>query len=348
VNAHRRLISVVLPAFNEAEGIRRAVTTIAAILQLPGYDCEFVVVDDGSRDDTFDRAAELTDKGLPVRAIRLSRNFGKEAAILAGLLNATGDAVITIDADLQHPPELIPAMIKAWEGGAQIVHGVKRDRGKEGWVSTLRAKVINLLLTRLGGVDVRSSSDFKLLDRIAVNALKCLPERKRFYRGLAGWIGFRQVTLLFDVADRQHGQSGWSLRSLLGLALTATVSFTSLPLRIVSVLGFLTFLLALGVGSDALRSWIRGEAVSGFVTIIITLLLIGSFIMISLGIIGEYIAKIYDEIKQRPVFIIDCVHDYGSRPQSLPDGREIDTAPVISAVSHLHGSPRTGAGSSEP
>ncbi len=333
MNPHRRLISVVLPSFNEAQGIQRAVTTIAAILQLPGYDCEFVVVDDGSRDDTFGRAVELTDKGLPVRAVRLSRNFGKEAAILAGLLNATGDAVVTIDADLQHPPQLIPAMINAWEGGAQIVHGVKRDRGNESWMATLRARVINTLLTKLGGVDVRSSSDFKLLDRIAVNAIKELPERKRFYRGLAGWIGFRQVTLLFDVADRQHGHSGWSVRSLLGLALTATVSFTSLPLRIVSVLGIFTFLFGLGVGSDALHSWIRGEAISGFVTIIITLLLIGSFIMISLGIIGEYIAKIYDEIKQRPVFIIDSVHEYQTRPLASLAGSVVDIAPVITAVS---------------
>jgi len=304
------LISVVLPAFNEAQGIKRAVTTISAILDSSGYNFEFVVVDDGSRDDTFGRAAQLSMQGLPVRAIRLSRNFGKEAAILAGLMNAAGDAVITIDADLQHPPDLLPAMIKEWEGGAQIVHGVKRDRGRESWFATMRAGVVNSLLTKLGGVDVRSSSDFKLLDRIAVDSLKNLPERKRFYRGLAGWIGFRQVTLLFDVADRQYGQSGWSLRSLLGLALTATVSFTSLPLRIVSVLGTITFLFGLAVGTDALRSWMQGEAVSGFVTIIITLLIIGSFIMISLGIIGEYIAKIYDEIKQRPVYIVDCIQDY--------------------------------------
>ncbi len=303
-------ISVVVPAFNEGVGIQQAIRTLCETCQALGRNYEIVVVDDGSRDDTFARTAEMVDAGMPVRAIKLSRNFGKEAALLAGLQNARGDAVITIDADLQHPPALIPDMVAAWEAGARIVHGVKRSRGDEPWLATVRAKIINALLTRLGGVDVENSSDFKLLDRAAVDVLvQQLPERKRFYRGLAGWIGFRQETLWFDVAPREHGESGWSLHSLLSLAITAMVSFSSLPLRIVGGLGLVTFVLALVVGADAVWSWTRGDAVSGFTTIIITLLLIGSFVMFSLGVIGEYIAKIYEEIKRRPSYIIDAVYE---------------------------------------
>ena len=310
----RPMISIVVPAFNEAAGIQSAIRTLLATLESTGCDAEIVVVDDGSRDATFDRAAEMSDAGLPVSVLRLSRNFGKEGALLAGLQHARGDAVITIDADLQHPPSLIPAMIEAWRKGARIVHGVKRDRGDEPWLTTLRAKVVNALVTRLGGIDIRNSSDFKLLDRTAVEVLsRGLPEHRRFYRGLADWIGFPQVTLEFDVAPRMSGASGWRLRSLIALTLTALVSFTSAPLRLVSLLGLLTLLLGLYVGADAFWSWLHGNAVSGFATMIITLLLIGSFIMISLGVIGEYIAKIYDEIKARPAFILERVHDARTR-----------------------------------
>lgn len=312
---NNKLLSVVVPACNESAGIQIAIRTLAGVLDNLPYAHEIIVVDDGSRDDTFARAAAMADAGFAVRAFRLSRNFGKEAALLAGLQRARGGAVITIDADLQHPPSLIPDMVAAWERGAKVVHGVKRSRGDEHWWETARAKLVNAMLERLGGIDVQSSSDFKLLDRVAVNVLtQHLPERKRFYRGLADWIGFEQVTLKFDVAPRQQGKSAWSLRSLIALALTATISFTSAPLRIVSILGLLTFLLGAGVGTEALWSWFHHVAVSGFMTLIATLLLLGSFIMISLGVIGEYIAKIYDEIKQRPAFIIDGSHEFGSLP----------------------------------
>jgi glycosyltransferase involved in cell wall biosynthesis len=327
--AGRRLISVVVPAFNEAQGIQGAIRKMRETLDLVPHDHEFVIIDDGSRDNTYQRAAALVDEGLPVRAIRLSRNFGKEGALLAGLQNARGDAVITIDADLQHPPSLIPRMVVAWEQGAKVVHGVKRDRGQESWFATARAGIVNAILTKMGGVDVRSSSDFKLLDRVVVDVLTTrLPERQRFYRGLAHWLGYAQVTLEFDVAAREQGNSGWSLRSLFGLALTALVSFTSLPLRIVSVLGLMTFVLGIGVGSDALWSWIKGEAVSGFVTMIITLLLIGSAIMISLGVIGEYIAKIYDEIKQRPVYLVAQRQDYDQDRPRVAEPAVRDVRPV--------------------
>jgi glycosyltransferase involved in cell wall biosynthesis len=320
--------SIVMPAYNEGLGIQKSIRTLAEIFDGLRLDYEIIVVDDGSRDRTFDQAAAMADAGFKVRAIRLSRNFGKEAALLAGLQNCSGDAVITIDADLQHPPALIPSMIEAWRRGAKVVHAVKRDRGDESFLATWRASIVNALLTTMGGIDVRNSSDFKLLDRAAVDVLaKRLPENRRFYRGLADWIGFSQVTLEFDVAARETGQSGFSLNSLISLALTAIVSFTSVPLRIVSVMGILTFLLGLGVGVEALISWARGVAVSGFLTTIMTLLLIGSFIMISLGVIGEYIAKIYDEIKQRPTYIVDRMHECAALSSSTPSLVPVHLAP---------------------
>lgn len=308
----RKLLSIVVPALNEASGIQKALRTIASVLEKLNYAYEIIVIDDGSRDHTFDRAASLADAGLPIRTFGFSRNFGKEAAILAGLRVARGDGVITIDADLQHPPSLIPAMVSAWEGGAKIVNGVKRDRRDRHWWITLRANLINSLLKRIGGIDVRNASDFKLLDRAVVEVMaRELPERRRFYRGLTYWLGFPQVLLEFDVAPRDTGRSTWSLHALISLAWTAMVSFTAAPLQIVSVLGLFTLLLGLFIGTDTLWSWLHGRAVSGFATTIIVLLLIGSSIMISLGIIGEYIAKIYEEIKRRPAYIISRSYEKG-------------------------------------
>lgn len=341
-----KLLSIVVPAFNEASGIQAAIRTLSRVCESLPYAYEIVVVDDGSCDNTFDRAVAMGETDFPVRALRLSRNFGKEAALLAGLKNARGAAVITIDADLQHPPALIPNMVSAWERGAKVVHGVKRDRGEEHWWVTLRASIVNRLLTMLGGIDVRNSSDFKLLDRAVVEVLtQLLPERNRFYRGLSDWVGFSQVELEFDVAPRLQGESGWSWRSLMGLAWTATISFTSAPLRMVSVLGILTLLLGIGVGLEALISWMRDLAISGFVTEIVTMLLLGSFIMISLGVIGEYIAKIYDELKHRPTFIIDGVYNrrvasLPSEPDSLQTLKDNLAVPIAASdSSHVHGRP---------
>lgn len=295
-----------MPAHNEAQGIAQATQVIGGVLDGCGVRWEIVVVDDGSRDGTFDRVGELARRDPRIKGLRFSRNFGKESALLAGLAHATGDAVITIDADLQHPPGLIPQMIEHWRGGAKVVDAVKRSRDTDGWLTRLRARVFNALLTRLGGIRVENSSDFKLLDRVVVDTVvRLMPERLRFYRGLTEWVGYPRVSLPFDVAERHAGEGKWTLWKLIELALTATISFTSAPLRIVTVLGFLTLAFGFVVGAEALIGWARGFAVSGFTTTIATLLIIGSAIMISLGIIGEYIAKIYDEIKARPAYLVD-------------------------------------------
>ena len=301
-----KLLSVVVPAHNEAAGIAHATSVILNALASCGMKLELIVVDDGSRDDTFERVRELSRKDPRIKGLRFSRNFGKEGALLAGLKSASGDAVVTIDSDLQHPPALIPRMIEEWRNGAAVVDAVKRSRENDGLLTRMRAGLFNALLSRLGGINLENASDFKLLDRVVVDAItRELPERQRFYRGLADWVGYRHASVPFDVGTRAEGQGKWSLWRLVGLATTAIVSFTSAPLQIVTVLGVLTLGLGFVVGADAMIAWFQGRAVSGFATTIITLLVVGSFIMISLGIIGEYLAKIYDEIKARPSYLVE-------------------------------------------
>ncbi len=302
--------SVVIPARNEARGIERAIARIRATLDHCAAEWEIVVIDDGSEDETFQILEELSQRDRRVRGVRLSRNFGKEAALLAGLRHARGRRVITMDADLQHPPELIPDMIRLWRDGAMVVNCVKRSRRSDAWVTRLRASVFNAVMSKLGGIDLHNASDFKLLDRQVVDHLASgLPERERLYRGLTEWVGFRSEDLPFDVETRMDGQGQWSLLRLMELALTALVSFTSAPLRIVTLMGMLTLILGAVIGVDALISWILGNSVSGFATLIITLLMIGSFVMISLGVMGEYIARIYEEVKRRPPYLVAVTTD---------------------------------------
>lgn len=298
------MLSVVIPAYNEGSGIENTVNQIVEILTAANTSWEIIIVDDGSKDQTYQIICQLAQGDTRIKGIALSRNFGKEAALFAGLEHAIGDAIITIDADLQHPPRLIPEMVEKWRSGAQIVHAVKRNRNKESVGKTTGAYLINQMISVLGGININNSSDYKLLDREIVEIIIYkLPERERFFRGLTSWIGFEEEYIYFDVENRQGDKSKWSFWSLLELSITALTSFTSLPLRIVTLLGIVTLILGFFIASEAIWSLIQGKAVSGFATIIITLLIIGSFIMISLGIIGEYIAKIYEEVKARPMYL---------------------------------------------
>lgn len=299
-------ISVVTPAHNEAQGLQHSISVISTVLEACARKWEIVIVDDGSTDQTFDVIRTLSEADNRVKGVRLSRNFGKEAALLCGLKAVRGDAVITIDSDLQHPPSMIPEMIQAWRNGARVVHATKRSRDYDNFLTLIRAQVFNRTLSRLAKIDLNRSSDFKLLDRLIVdNLVNALPERQRFYRGLAGWVGFPSATIEFDVDPRSDGKGKWSFFRLVDLAVTAVVSFTSAPLRVVTILGVLTLILGLVVGTDAIWSWFHGKSLSGFATIVITLLIVGSSIMISLGVLGEYVAKIYDEVKRRPAYFVE-------------------------------------------
>lgn len=300
------VVSVVMPAHEEAAVIERAIREVGQSLGETRLGWEIIVVDDGSRDETFERLRSLAQHDSRVKALRLSRNFGKEAAILAGLRAASGRAVITIDADLQHPPGVIPEMVRRWQEGAKVVNGVKRNQYRPSSLSRAGVGLFNTALSLFAGLQLKNASDFKLLDRIAVDVIVSdFPERARFYRGLADWVGYTQVNIPFEVEERAGGITKWSLWGLFKLAVSAIISFTAMPLRVVTLFGVLTFGLGLVVGTEALISWTRGEAVSGFATIIITLCIIGSFIMISLGIMGEYISRIFEETKRRPAYLIE-------------------------------------------
>ena len=298
-------LSIVIPAFSEREVLPRALDTIKAIAEAEHVSYEIIVVDDGSTDETADLIDAAHAATPDIKGIVLSRQFGKEAALFAGLKHATGKAVITLDADLQHPPSLIPEMLEHWRKGAEIVHGVKQDRGVDTLLQRFTAAVFSAVFSRLSGFDLRGSSDFKLLDRRVVDVLtNSLPEYGRFYRGLSAWVGYRQVSIAFDVAPRKSGDSHWGGLSLLRYAIHTMTAFSSLPLMIVPALGLVMLIIAVILGIEAIFSRLAGDAISGFATLEITLLFSGSLIMIGLGVIGQYMARIFDEIKGRPVCLI--------------------------------------------
>ena len=301
-------LSVVLPAYNEEESVPLAADVIGDLLTQAGIDHELIFVNDGSRDHTWRAIQEAAARRPQVRGIRFSRNFGKEAAIFAGLAQAKGDCCVVLDCDLQHPPEKILEMYRLWQQGWQVVEGVKISRGKENPLHTLAAKTFYRFLSGATRIDMSHASDFKLLDRRAVDVLVAMREKNAFFRALSSWIGFDTAQVEFEVQPRAAGESKWSLRSLTRYAVTNLASFSTAPLQIVTILGVLVFLCSLVLGCWSLWQKINGQALEGFTTVILLLLLIGSALMVCLGILGYYIAKIYEEIKDRPRYIVsdDC------------------------------------------
>lgn len=302
------LLSVVLPAYNEEESVPLAAEVIGDLLTGAGIRHELIFVNDGSRDHTWRAIQEAAARRPQVRGIRFSRNFGKEAAIFAGLAQARGDCCVVLDCDLQHPPEKILEMYRLWQQGWQVVEGVKVSRGKESFFHTLAAKTFYRFLSGATRIDMSHASDFKLLDRRAVDVLVAMREKNAFFRALSSWIGFDTAQVEFEVQPRAAGESKWSLRSLTRYAVTNLAAFSTAPLQIVTILGVLVFLCSLVLGCWSLWQKINGQALEGFTTVILLLLLIGSALMVCLGILGYYIAKIYEEIKDRPRYIVadDC------------------------------------------
>ncbi|MDB4476262.1 glycosyltransferase family 2 protein [bacterium] len=301
-------LAIVIPVFNEQSIIVRSIETIMAELELidvlNGF--ELIIIDDGSSDSTWGILRdELCPAHTEIRAVRLSRNFGKEAALCAGLEIADARAVIIMDADLQHPPSLIDKMYRIWrEGGVDIVEAVKRSRGNESKFSRFTAKAFYAIFSRLSGVDLRNASDFKLMDRRVVEAWKTLPERNVFFRGMSAWMGFERKQVEFTVGERSGSVSKWNTLSLIKLALTSIAAFSSAPLHLVTMAGVSFIIFSFVLGMLTTIQYFSGVAVSGFATVILLLLIIGGSIMISLGIIGEYLARIYDEVKLRPRFVV--------------------------------------------
>ncbi|MBR2823846.1 MAG: glycosyltransferase family 2 protein [Clostridia bacterium] len=297
-------ISVILPAYNEEENIRRAAERLAAVLAPEGVTWELVFVNDGSKDETWNRIREVSAEDPHVTGVSFSRNFGKEAAIMAGLACAKGDCCVVMDCDLQHPPATVVEMLHKWQEGYEVVEGVKRSRGTESKAHRFMAGTFYKMMSAATRIDMSRASDFKLMDRKAVDAILSLPEKNAFFRALSSWVGFKTTSVEFDVQDREAGTSKWNPFSLAGYALRNISSFSSAPMQLVTVLGVVTLLLAIVIGIQTLARYFSGTAVEGFTTVILLILLIGSLLMISLGIIGYYLARIYEEMKNRPRYLI--------------------------------------------
>lgn len=313
-------LSIIIPVFQEGSHIRSSIGTIENVLLTNHINYEFILVDDGSRDNSWEELKKLAGENAKVTSLRLSRNFGKEAALCAGLEYADGDMVLVMDADLQHPPTVIPEMVKAWrEEGYDVVEGIKSSRGRENPVYRTCARLFYYIIYKTSDINLGKASDFKLMDRKVVEAWKEMPERATFFRGMTAWLGFDRKQINFDVAERVNGKTKWSFFRLIRLALNAITSYTSVPLHCITVMGIFMFIGAIILGAQTLYMKFAGKATSGFTTVILLQLIIGSSIMISLGMIGIYLTKIYKEVKARPRYLIS---KYIKGSENLQERRE--------------------------
>ena len=301
------ILSIVLPAYNEEAVLKKTADTLKKVMTDAGISYQLVFVDDGSKDKTWEKIEQAAQLDICVKGVHFSRNFGKEAAVFAGLANADGDCVVVMDCDLQHPPETVVEMYALWKQGYEVVEGVKRTRGKESALHRFSAGTFYNIMSKATKVDMSRASDFKLLDRKAVDALLEMPERNYFFRAMSSWVGFKTTSVEFDVQEREAGVSKWSTTQLIKYAIKNIVGYSSAPMQVVTGAGVFVLFIAVILGIQTLVKYLTGHAVEGFTTVILLILLIGSIIMISLGIIGYYIAKIYEEVKHRPRYIISKV-----------------------------------------
>ena len=306
LDSNQVTISIIVPLYNEEPNIDYLFERLFKVLDNLQLSYEIVCVDDGSKDNTLKRLIDYHDRYSTIKILSLSRNFGKDIALTAGLENAQGQAIIPIDADLQDPPELIEPLIAKWREGYDVVYARRRTRQGESWVKRLTANVFYRVIGRISSVPIpRDTGDFRLLDRRVVDALKQMPERTRFMKGLFAWVGFKQTYVLYDRPNRFQGTTKWNYWKLWNFALDGITSFSLIPLKVWSYLGFLISLLAFIYGSFLiLRTLILGIDVPGYASLMVTVLFVGGVQLITLGVIGEYLGRIYEEVKQRPLYLI--------------------------------------------
>ena len=305
MRSQAQLLSVVVPAYREGSHLAASLQRIGEVVAATGHRHEIIVVDDGSTDDTWEVVRRLSADDPRVVGLRLSRNFGKESALAAGLTASRGDAVIVMDADLQHPPELIPEMVRIWrEDRADVVEARKTPTRRESLPTRARRRIFNGLVRRFSGFDLREASDFKLLDAAGVDAWRQCGERSLFFRGMVAWLGFRVVRVPFEVPAGARGDSKWTLRGLVNLALVGLTAFSAVPLRLASILGGLFLVFAVGASIYTLVYRLLGNAEPGFTTVILLQMFTSSLVLLCLGVIGEYIARIYEEVKARPRYVV--------------------------------------------
>ncbi|BEI60952.1 glycosyltransferase family 2 protein [Blautia luti] len=306
-------LSVVLPAYNEELMVGKTCRVLAQVLTEAQIPYELVVVNDGSSDRTWEEIQKAGERDANVTGVLFSRNFGKEAAIFAGLAQAGGDVVAVMDCDLQHPPQTLIEMYRLWQDGYEVIEGVKSDRGKEGFLHKECAGFFYDIMSKATKVNMKDASDFKMLDRKAVDSILSMPERNMFFRATSTWVGYKTTSVEFEVQEREAGVSKWSPWTLVKYAFTNIVAFTTFPLQFVTITGVVCFICSLVLMIYSLIQYFAGSAVEGYTTLLMVLLLVGSAMMISLGIIGYYIAKIYEEVKRRPRYIISKVIKNGEQ-----------------------------------
>jgi glycosyltransferase involved in cell wall biosynthesis len=309
------LVSIVATAYNEEANLQELYLRVRAVLEATGNPFELMVVDNGSADHSLELLRKLREGDPRVSYVSLSRNFGHQGGLIAALDFSRGDIVITMDADLQHPPETIPSLLVRWEEGNDVVHATERPRRRAGPLRGRLGGVFYWLFDRLSGLDLRSArSDFRLMDRRVVDALCGLPERQKFIRGLVRWLGFRQTSVYYDLAERLHGESKFRYRELFALAADAMLSFSVIPLRLLALSGLLlaipslAYALYVGVlGVLALVSGNHGLIPPGWTTIVAALMFFGGVQLVGLGLLGEYLGRVYGEAKGRPPYIVQEV-----------------------------------------
>jgi len=300
------LLSIVVPIYNESLNLDGFFARLIPALEGAGEPFEVICIDDGSKDDSVAKLRLVNQADPRVKLLVFSRNFGKEAALSAGLANATGEAVIPIDADLQHPPEMIAQMVAKWREGYDVVYAVRRERTGQGLVSRLQAHAFYWLFEKLSEVQMpREVGDFRLLDRKVVDAINAMPERTRFMKGIFAWVGFRQVGIPYDQEERQFGETSFNLMRLLRFAFDGLVAFSDMPLRIWTVIGavisgFAFFYIVVRL----VRTLVYGIDVPGYESIIVIMLFLGGIQLITLGIIGHYLGRVFNEVKGRPLYIV--------------------------------------------
>ena len=300
-------VTLLIPCYNEEASLPKLKEALLSLMSsLPSYEWEVLMVNDGSRDHTLEMIASLHEEDQRFCYVNLSRNFGKEAALLAGFDYARGDAVIVMDADLQDPPEVVPEMLQYWEEGYEDVYGKRKDRGKESWLRRRLTLSYYWLLEKSSHIEVlRNVGDFRLLDRKCIEELKRLRESERYTKGMYCWIGFKKHEILFEQGDRVAGQSSFNFLRLLNLAIDGITSFTTAPLRIATILGLVVSLVAfLFMCYVLVTTLIWGDPVQGYPTLMTVILFLGGVQLLSLGIIGEYLGRIFHESKERPVYIV--------------------------------------------
>lgn len=314
-----KLLSVIVPVFNEESAIPEMLDRLAEAVAGVGLGAEIIVVDDGSRDATWELLKKASDKPpCPLQLVRFSRNFGKEAAIMAGLEHCSGDAAAVLDADLQHPPEMLGRMVDIWlSGGADVIDAVKTDDRNAPAIDRVTSNWFGHAFRRLTGIDMRGATDYKLLDRRVIDVLLQLRDYNLFFRGTTEWLGFRHRDVGFPLGPRTGGSSKWNVISRLQLAVTAITSHSALPLQFMTLVGVVSAVWAVLHGIHTLYNKFSGQAVEGFTTVILLLLIFGSTITLGLGIIGAYLSRIYDEVRGRPRYLVAETFSstQASRPQ---------------------------------